>query len=208
MDASAAAGGRLPWLEPGQLTEEQAALHGRVTGGPRAADSTRSPISDDRGRLRGPFNAMLFNPEVGEPMQALGAALRYRTSLSDRTREIATLVVAAELESDFERWAHEPLARAAGVRDEVIAALAARRKPDGLDAIDHAVWAATRALVRDGDLTDDAFAALQAAVGPVGCVETVALVGYYRMLALALRAFRVPIPDSAPTHTTEGPRQR
>ena len=206
MDAGADA--RLPWLEPQQLTEPQAALHERISAGPRAADSARSPIADGAGRLRGPFNAMLFNPEVGEPMQALGAALRYRTSLSDRTREIATLVVAAELESDFERWAHEPLARAAGVRDDVIAAVAAGREPDGLDAIDHAVWAATRALVRDGDLTDDAFAALETAVGSVGCVEVVALAGYYRMLALALRAFRVPIPESAPTDTTDGPRQR
>lgn len=209
MAAPAAKAGRLPSLEPGQLTDTQSALHGRIIGGPRAAESARSPIADTAGRLRGPFNAMLFNPEVGEPLQALGAALRYQTSLSDRVREIATLVVATALDSEFERWAHEPLARAAGVGDDAITAIAAGRLPGGLDATEKAVWTATHALVRESDLSDGAFAALETAVGAVGCVEVVTLVGYYRLLALMLRAFRVPVPQgsaTAPTDDTERPQ--
>jgi 4-carboxymuconolactone decarboxylase len=185
---------RLPLVDPEDLDPERAALHAEIVGGPRAADSGRSAIADDRGRLLGPFNAMLFNPDLGGPMQALGAAIRYRTSLGDDTREIAILVIAAALDSEFEWFAHEPLARAAGVSDETIAAIADGREPAGLGAGDAAVYRGTRALVAGGDLDDAHYAELHAELGTTGCVELVALVGYYRMLALLLRTFRVSTP--------------
>jgi 4-carboxymuconolactone decarboxylase len=139
---------------------------------------------------------MLFNPEMGDPMQALGAAIRYRTSLEDGSRELAILVVAAMLDSAFEWFAHEPLARAAGVTEETISAIAEGRDPPDLDARDATIYEAVRTLVSDGDLSDVHYTELSAQLGPTGCVEVVGLVGYYRMLALILRAFRVPVPGS------------
>jgi 4-carboxymuconolactone decarboxylase len=192
-----ATAGRLPALDPSELEPERAALYGDITGGPRAADSDRSPITDERGRLLGPFNAMLFNPVLGAPMQALGAAIRYETSLSDFTRELAILVVAAALDSPFEWFAHERLARAAGVTEETIQAIAARRAPTDLNARHEAVLSSAQALAADGELSDAQFKELEAQLSTTGCVELVVLVGYYRMLALVLRAFRVPAPGSA-----------
>lgn len=186
--------GRLPALEPDDLDPARAALYAEIVGGPRAADRGGSTIADDRGRLRGPFNAMLFNPEMGGPMQALGAAIRYRTSLTDVRREMAILIVAATQDSSYEWFAHEPHARAAGLSGEVISAIAAGREPRGLDSGDTIVYRATRSLVAEGDLNDATFSELCDELGTTGCVELVALVGYYRMLALALRVFRVPVP--------------
>ncbi len=196
--------GRLPALDPSELEPERKALYGEITSGRRAADSDRSPITDERGRLLGPFNAMLFNPALGGPMQALGAAIRYETSLSDYTRELAILGVAAALDSSFEWLAHERLARAAGVSEETIQAIAARRAPTNLSARDEAVLSSTQALVAVGDLGDAQFTELEARLGTTGCVELVVLVGYYRMLALMLRAFRVPAPGSTDP-SSEGP---
>jgi 4-carboxymuconolactone decarboxylase len=186
---------RLPALEPERLAPARTELYAAITGGPRAADNTRAPIADEHGRLLGPFNAMLFNPELGGPMQALGAAIRYRTSLSDTRREMAILVVAAELDSEFEWFAHASLARAAGVAKETISAIARGQDPDGLEAGDAIVFRAARALVASGDLTSDQFAELSTELDDIACVELVVLVGYYRMLALMLRVFRVPTPD-------------
>ena len=56
---------------------------------PRAVD-----LVDEDGRLEGPFNAFLLQPRLGGPLQALGAAVRYGTSLSDRAREIARRLAA------------------------------------------------------------------------------------------------------------------
>jgi 4-carboxymuconolactone decarboxylase len=179
-------------LAPDQLDGLQAALYAEITGGPRAADRGRSPIVDDEGHLLGPFNAMLYNPALGDPMQGLGAAIRYRTSLDAATREVATLVVAATLDSAFEWFAHERLARGAGVSEETIARIADGREPDGEDALP---YRAARELIAEGDLSDDLFAEVEQRFGTTGCVELVVLVGYYRMLALMLRTFRVSAPS-------------
>ncbi len=184
---------RLSALAPSQLDGPQAELYAAITGGPRAADRGRSPIADEEGRLLGPFNAMLYNPALGDPMQGLGAAIRYRTSLDAATREVAILVVAATLDSAFEWFAHERLARAAGVSDETIARIASGREPDGDAALPSA---AARELVLDGDLSDERFAEVQERFGTTGSVELVVLIGYYRMLALVLRTFRVSAPTS------------
>jgi 4-carboxymuconolactone decarboxylase len=183
---------RLDSLTPDQLDSAQAELYGAITGGPRAADRGRSPITDEAGRLLGPFNAMLYNPALGDPMQGLGAAIRYHTSLDAPTREVAILTVAATLDSEFEWFAHERLARGAGVSDETIARIAAGREPDGEAALIHR---AARELIVDGDLSEARFAEVEERFGVTGCVELVVLIGYYRMLALVLRTFRVSAPS-------------
>jgi hydroxypyruvate isomerase len=188
-------GARLPLLEPEELTAAQSALHAKITGGPRAADSARSPITDARGRLIGPFSTMIVNPELGDPMQGLGAAIRYRTSFDDAEREIAILTVAVALESSFEWFAHEALARAAGVDAEVLASLSAGIDPYGLSSRASVIYRSTKALLSAGDLDDAQFAELRSVVGTDGSVELVTLVGYYTMLALLLRTFRVLTPD-------------
>ncbi|MGH3243015.1 MAG: hypothetical protein ACRDNL_21740, partial [Spirillospora sp.] len=103
---------RLPLLLPGSLSDDQRTVYEAVTGGPR--DTGRDApfrLTDESGCLVGPFNAMLYSPSVGLPLQDLGAALRFRTAFTKREREIATLAVAAHLRSDFEWYAHERVGR-------------------------------------------------------------------------------------------------
>ncbi len=190
-------GTRLPLLEPEALDPVRRALHAQIVGGPRAADSSRSPVADGDGRLMGAFNAMLVNPEVGGPLQALGAAIRYRTGLGDARREIAILTVATALESDFEWFSHEQLGRAAGLSDATLTTISHGGEPIGWEAGDAIVYRSTRALLSSGDLDDEEFGALEAEIGTTGCVELVVLVGYYRTLALILQTFRVPLPADA-----------
>jgi hypothetical protein len=101
-------------LVPADLDDQQRALYDAIAGGPRAAGPRLFALTDAAGRLNGPFNAMLFAPEVGTALQDLGAAIRYRSSLTARIREMAILAVAAHWDSAFERYAHEAVGRAAG----------------------------------------------------------------------------------------------
>jgi 4-carboxymuconolactone decarboxylase len=55
-------------------------------------------------------------------LQELGAAVRFRTRMTDRTREIAILTVATATGSEFERYAHELIGRAAGLTETELAA--------------------------------------------------------------------------------------
>ena len=45
---------------------------------------------------------------MGAALQDLGAAVRYRTGLTDRVREMAILLVAAHWDSAFERSSTRP----------------------------------------------------------------------------------------------------
>jgi 4-carboxymuconolactone decarboxylase len=60
------------------------------------------------GSLAGPFGPMTLAAAVGDSVQALGAALRFATGLSDATREAAILLIAAHHRSEFEWLTHAP----------------------------------------------------------------------------------------------------
>jgi alkylhydroperoxidase family enzyme len=187
---------RLPALHPNDLDHEQRDVYEAIVGGRAVATSTFS-LADDEGRLLGPFNAMLYSPVVGGPLQDLGHALRFRTSFTTREREIATLVVAARQRSDFEWYAHERIGREAGLSEAELTALRTGADPVLADARERIVHEASRALAADGDLSAPVFAEAAASLGRAAVVELVTLIGYYAALALQLRVFRVGLPDGA-----------
>jgi 4-carboxymuconolactone decarboxylase len=185
---------RLPHLTPDDLDPEQRALYDDITGGPRAAGPQRFPLTDDAGRLAGPFNAMLVAPPAGQALQALGAAIRYATSLGDRIRELAILAVAARWDSAFERRAHEPHALAAGLTEAQVEAVCGGALPELPDETERAALRFVSALLREEDVDDVTYAEVVPIIGNRMAVELTTLVGYYATLALQLRVFRVADP--------------
>ncbi len=190
-------GARIPKLAPSSLDPEQRSLYDAIAGGRRAQGPQLFRLTDEAGRLEGPFNAFLLQPRLGAALQALGASVRYDTGLDDRCREIAILTVAAHWHSDFEWYAHEAVARAAGLTTPELAAIRAA-SPDVLPAREAVVARTTTALLTRGDLTDPEYRTATDHLGPDGLFELLTLVGYYATLALQLRVFRVPAPDAAP----------
>lgn len=186
--------GRLPWPTPDELDPERRAVYDAIAGGPRAAGPQVFRLTDDDGRLEGPFNAMLVSPGVGLALQDLGAAVRYRTSLSDRAREIAILALASLRRSNFEWYAHERVGRKAGLTEAEMSALHDGVTPDSLSAEEAVLLRTTRLLATDGDLDEDAFRTAEDGLGRETLAELVVLVGYYDLLALSLRVWRTPLP--------------
>jgi len=182
---------RLTKRLPHDLEADQRALYTAIAGGPRAVEPQVFALTDADGALAGPFNAMLLSPGIGAPLQELGGAIRYRSALSDRAREIAILVVAHQWESDFELAAHEAVGRAAGLTAEELDALDNRENAPFVDETERLVLDTTRALASRGDLDDDEYAAASAGLGDPVLFELSTLVGYYATLALQLRLFRV-----------------
>ena len=117
---------RLPRLVPPFDDPRQQALHDALVGGRRGAGPQAFDLAAADGSLVGPFGLMLHAPQVGEPLQALGAAVRFETSFTDRAREVAILTVAVATDSGFEVWAHERVARQVG-----LSAAELRRHPVG-----------------------------------------------------------------------------
>jgi 4-carboxymuconolactone decarboxylase len=197
-------GARIGKLEPSALDAEQRSLYDAIAGGRRAQGPQLFRLADAEGRLEGPFNAFLLQPRLGSALQALGASVRYDTGLDDRCREIAILVVAAHWRCDFEWYAHEAVGRAAGLGDAELAALREGRHA-GLAGSDSVVARTAAALVARGDLDDAEYAEAVVRLGPSGLFELLTLVGYYATLALQLRVFRVPAPDSPAADSSAPP---
>jgi 4-carboxymuconolactone decarboxylase len=186
---------RLAKLSPASLDPAQRAVYDAVAGGRRARGRQAFRLVDDEGGLEGPFNAFLLQPRLGDALQAVGERVRYETSLPDRARELAILVVAVHWQSAFEWHAHAAVARSLGLDDEQLRALQAQDF-SVLEGDERLVATTAHALAAVGDLDDDAYAAAVDALGEPALFELLTLVGYYATLALQLRVFRVGLPDA------------
>lgn len=181
---------RLPPFAPEELDADRRALYRSITEGPRAQGAGHFALTDERGTLAGPFNAFLLSPPLGDALQRLGAAVRYRTVLPDRLREMAILAVAAHWDSAFERTAHEAVGRAVGLSEQEMDAVAGQRTQDLTDPFERAGLRLTRALLA-GDVDDETWAACVPPLTQEVVFELTTLVGYYATLALQMRVFRV-----------------
>ncbi|MCW2601420.1 MAG: carboxymuconolactone decarboxylase [Frankiales bacterium] len=186
---------RLPRPSPASLDPDQLTLYREIAQGRRAAVPQLFALTDPEGGLNGPFNAMLLSPPVGAALQALGSALRHSTSLSPRVREMAVLAVASAWDSAFERYAHEPLAGAAGLSHQEIAALSSGVDPGFVDPPEAAAFQLVTVLLAGGNLDDPTYSDTVNALGTREVFELSTLVGYYSTLALQPRVFAVGAPD-------------
>lgn len=190
-------GDRLPPLTPDVLDDAQRALYERITGGPRgAAPQGGGTLVEPDGQLAGPFGPMLLDPPVGDALQELGAALRYRGVLPASARELVICCVAAHHGSEFEWRVHAPLALQAGVDEDDLERVRSGGSPRGGSAVDREAARTALALMTHGDLEDDEFAAARGAIGEAGIFEVTALVGYYTTLSLQMRLFRRDVRDT------------
>lgn len=182
---------RLKRLLPESFSTEQRHVYDAIAGGKRAQVARRSPLIGEDGALEGPFNAMLYAPRVGMALQGLGASIRYETSLSNRVREVAILMVAAQWNSSFEQEAHEPLALDAGITEQELKRIRSGGLIDGISQQEKVAFDTVFALVTSGDLSDEEYRVCIETLAEECLVELTTLVGYYSTLALQLRVFGV-----------------
>src|SRR5712691_9813369 len=108
-DVDPQSGFRLPLPKREELDE----------AGRKAYDRGATPGRTIAG-LQGPSGIQLYSTKTSEHLQALNQYLRFHAGLSPRIREIASLVTAREMDSQFEWTAHEPEALKEGVEPNVI----------------------------------------------------------------------------------------
>lgn len=186
---------RLSPILPQHFTPAQRRVFEAVTLGKRAALHGTGGLLNESGAMRGPFNAWLHRPVLGDLAQRLGEELRFEGMLPERLREIAVLVAAAHWRSQFEWWAHEKLARRAGVPDRIIDDIREGRERITGSQAETSVHAFARALLLTARVPQDTYAHAVAELGDSGVVELVILLGYYSMVAMTLNVFEVPLPD-------------
>jgi 4-carboxymuconolactone decarboxylase len=172
---------RLPPLGPQAMTLEQAQAVSALVKGPR-------------GTLQGPFIPMLRSPGFMNRAQKVGEYIRYESPLPALLRELAILVTARCWGQTTEWHIHAPIARAAGLASDDMAAIANDVAPEGLDEAGMAVYRFCLELHLTQGVTDDAYAAALDALGEVQLIDLTGLCGYYAMLAMVMNVARTPLP--------------
>lgn len=184
---------RLELLKESELDAAQKRLHAALTGGERGKAPRKFPLADAEGRLSGPFNALLYAPEIGDAAQKLGGLLRFQSSLPGPLREVAILTVARRWQSNYEWFAHAIIAAREGVDEAAIDAIMAGDPP-----AENADWALVHRFVKElletTRVTEATYAAVRDLLGERGLVELVTLAGYYCMISGVLNVFEVDMP--------------
>ena len=147
------------------------------------------------GALIGPFNAFAHAPKVGKRLSSLGGLLRFRTSIDRCLSEIAICTVGAFWHSEFEFWAHAPMAIEHGVSETVIDALREGRAPEFDRDDERVVYDVTMQLLTVHRVEADTYAAGKDLLGEQGLVELASTIGYYCLISMLLNLFEVALPE-------------
>lgn len=161
---------------------------------PWAAKAGFQSMTPD-GKMLGPFNTLLYAPEVGEKYLDYFASERDHTPLTKRVHEIVILAVGAAWNAGYELYAHTAVGKSAGLPDDVIAAIVAGHAPEGLSEQEESAYEFTAQLAATHRVDPAAYARAKAAFGDAGLVGIVMLTGLYLMTCAALNAFEVPVPE-------------
>ena len=186
---------RLIKFEPARLEEKQRDLYERVSSGKRASGKQHFKLMDENGCLNGPFNAFLLSPEIGGALSSLGEAIRYRSELQDRVREIAILVVAEEFKSEFEWYAHSTVALSLGIEGHLLDEIKVGNIPEFEDKNEKLLYIFSTQILKKRTVDNNMYENAVDAIGEKGVLELTALLGYYSTLALIMNVFKIGLPD-------------
>jgi AhpD family alkylhydroperoxidase len=148
-------------------------------------------IKAERGKVSELYKVLLHSPAVMEGWLVFFTAIRQKTKLGGRYRELAILRVAVLNGADYEYQAHLPFALKEGASAEQIAALAAWQASTVFDAAERAVLAYTDAMTRDIQIADGLFAEVRQHFDAQDLVELTATIAGYNLVSRFLEAMQV-----------------
>jgi 4-carboxymuconolactone decarboxylase len=161
--------------------------------GKEAYDRAATPGASIMG-LRGPAGIQLHSPKTVAARNAAANYLRYKV-FAPNVREVAILVVARAMDSQFEWAAHEPEALKEGVPQAVIDVIKHRKSTQGLDETYAAIIEFGRQAFVDHKVTSATFARVKALFDASKVVELVMLMGNYAATAALLTAVDMQLPE-------------
>jgi 4-carboxymuconolactone decarboxylase len=164
----------------------------------RVYDSLADPGSRSLRGLKGPGGIMLHSPELARYTRPLNHHLRHEAGLGGRVRELAILVTARALDSQFEWCAHEAEALRQGISPEIIDIVRYRRDPTHLDEADRIVIEFGREIFTARKVMPATFARALGQFGRRALVDLVALMGNYAGTAALLTAFDMQLDPGQP----------
>jgi 4-carboxymuconolactone decarboxylase len=170
----------------------------------KMTDAQKKAVADYKA-LRGvdmtgpPWTVLLRVPAHIVP--ALQIRLHYlnNSALPAPLTEFAILIAARRWTNNWEWNAHSTAAAAAGLKPDVMAAVAEGRRPDRMADDEAVVYDFSLELQDNQSVSDATYARALEKFGEPGIVEMASIQGYYTYLAMVMSAARVTTqPDAKP----------
>ena len=177
------------------LTADQRALYDAIKSGPRSA--VKNSAAAKPGPLGGPFNVFLRSPEIGNIIQSLGAAIRFKSSIPSELNELAIIITARHWDAHYEWQAHHRLALEAGLDPAIGEDIAQGRRPAKMSEDEAIVYDFSRELHETHDVRDETYKRALERFGERGVMDLIAVNGYYGLVSMVLNVDRTPLPEGA-----------
>ena len=162
--------------------------------GQKVYDFLVDPESQTLAGLTGPRGFYLYSPKAGRHLSQANTYLRFESGLDFQVRELAILVAAREMQSQFEWTMHEPVAREVGLEPAAIDVVQYNKSPQDLKERDALIIRFGRELMRENKLSSGTFSQVVQEFGEEGLVTLTLLIGNYVRTALLLRAVDMQLP--------------
>ena len=177
------------------LTTEQRSLYEAIKSGPRGA--IKNSAAAKPGPLGGPFNVLLRRPDIGNIIQSLGAAIRFRSSIPSKLNELAIITTARHWDAHYEWQAHHRLALDAGLDPVIGEDIAQGRRPSKMSEDEAIVYDFSRELHETHGLSDATYKRALDRFDERGVMDLIAVNGYYGLISMVLNVDRTPLPEGA-----------
>jgi 4-carboxymuconolactone decarboxylase len=161
--------------------------------------ATVKPLADDilkvsSAALGGPYNALLRSPDMARRCFEFLDYLRFRTSVNKRLNEFAILIQARISNAQYEWWAHETIARKAGLSDAVMNDLRECKRPTSMQDDERLVYDYCIQLSLNHRVPDALWHEAVSKMGEQAVIDLTVLSGTYVMVSMLLNATQVGIP--------------
>jgi 4-carboxymuconolactone decarboxylase len=156
-------------------------------------DGYRFLVEGPRGRLPGPYKVWVHNPKLVHAAAPLGQHFTPgQSSVSEREREIAVLVITSAWHSAYPTAAHEKRGREVGLPAAAVEAIVGGRPTSFPDAREQVVYEMALALGGGRLVPQGLYDRAVAALGHEGVTDVIVLMGYYTAVSLTMNFYAVP----------------
>ena len=145
--------------------------------------------------VAGPYNVLLRSPEMGDLAHQFGAYTRFRSSVPTKLNELGIIMAAQFWKAEFIWYAHKRAAISAGLNPAVAGAIAAGKRPTGMQPDEEAVYNFCNELLTERRVSDGTFSAIKARLGEQGVVDLVGGMAYFQFASMLVDIDRYPLPD-------------
>jgi len=143
------------------------------------------------GKIPNIYRMLLNSPPIAQGWLNLLTAIRHKSTLAGKYRELVIIRIAVINGADYERDFHIPIARKEGMSEAQIAAIGEWERTTVFDDASRAVLAYTDAMTREVHVPDAVFAAVKAHFDARTITELTATVAAYNLVSRFLEALQI-----------------